>query len=367
MSKHMRSIVDKIALYSTQARKSTCLVLFQLLNNSVQNSNNLQIIFNKMASIPVYKPQTPFLGIIPGGFQHSLMIRVKGKMTSKRGRCSIDFVNTPALKVDQDIMFHMSIRMDEKVIVRNSFKNRRWEMEERYGAFRISYKDPFEIVILAEHAHYKIAVNGVHLGVFRHRFPLNLVQYIQVKGDVEIEHILMEQDIKSAQEQAALGYMINNAMMQQNTSTKYRIATTQVVQPASTTYVVSSTTRAYPSSSVFPITSATVYQAPTTAPVYQAPTAVYQAPTSAPLYPPQPAPGYQQQANHVYPQLPGQQMGASYSSAPAYPPSQAFPTAPPPPAYQENSQSATVPDDPPPAYESNAPQQQQNSVWVYKY
>jgi hypothetical protein len=255
----------------------------------------------------------------------------------------IDFVNTAALKVDQDIMFHMSIRMDEKVIVRNSFKNKRWEMEERYGAFRISYYDPFEIVILAEHAHYKIAVNGVHLGVFRHRMPLNLVQYIHVKGDVEIEHILLEQDVKSAQDQAALGYMINNAMMQQNTSTQFRIATTPVVQPASTTYVVSSTTRAFPSSSVFPVTTATVYRAPATA-------TVYQTQTPATVY----------QASPVYPVLPNQPMSAPY------PPQQSFASAP-PPSYQQNAYSATAtPDDPPPAYEPNAPQQQQNKVWVFK-
>ena len=73
-------------------------------------------------------------------------------------------------------------------------------------------------------------------------------------------------------------------------------------------------------------------------------------------YPPPAAP--------VYPVLPTQPVGASYSAAPAY--QQTYPTAPPPPSYQQNAQSATVPDDPPPAYQPNAPQQQQNTVWVYK-
>ncbi|XP_070502170.1 galectin-4-like [Chironomus tepperi] len=320
-----------------------------------------------MATIPIYSPQTPFLGMIPGGFLPSFMIRVKGKMISKRGRFVIDFINTPALKVDQDIMFHMSIRMDEKVIVRNSFKNRRWEMEERYGAFRISYKDPFEIVILAEHAHYKIAVNGVHLGVFRHRLPLNLVQYIHVKGDVQIDHILLEQDVKSAQEQAALGQMINNAIMGQNASSTYRIGSSQVLQPTST-YVVSSTTRAYPVSSTFP--GATVYQAPTTAlypvqtaTVYQPPTGtVYQA-QGPPAYQAQGPPLHQAQGPHLYPILPGQPVGTN-SQAPVYPQQQTFASAPPPPEYQQNAYAATADsNDPPPPYQSNAPQQQ-NQVWL---
>lgn len=37
-------------------------------------------------AIPAFKPKTPFVGLIPGGFQPSLMIRMKGKMIAKKGR-----------------------------------------------------------------------------------------------------------------------------------------------------------------------------------------------------------------------------------------------------------------------------------------
>lgn len=84
-------------------------------------------------------------------------------------------------------------------MVRNSFINRKWGLEDRYGKFDFRYNQTFEIIFLAEHEFYKIAVNGVHIGVFRHRLPLNLVNFINVKGDVEIEHILLEQDMQSAQ------------------------------------------------------------------------------------------------------------------------------------------------------------------------
>jgi hypothetical protein len=62
---------------------------------------------------------------------------------------------------------------------------------------------PFEIVILAEHEFYKIAVNGHHLGVFRHRLPMNLVNFIGVKGELTVDHVLLEQDAMSAQQQAS--------------------------------------------------------------------------------------------------------------------------------------------------------------------
>lgn len=98
-------------------------------------------------------------------------------------------------------MFHISIRPNDKVIVRNHYQFGSWGMEERYGPCQVKKNKPFEIVILAEHQHYKIAVNGHHLGVFRHRLPLHMVQFINVKGSVHIDHILLEQDMISAQQQ----------------------------------------------------------------------------------------------------------------------------------------------------------------------
>jgi hypothetical protein len=104
-------------------------------------------------------------------------------------------------------MFHTSIRLDEGVLVRNAFIDRKWGVEDRYGKFDFKYNKSFEIIFLAELEFYKIAVNGVHIGVFRHRLPLNLVNFIHVKGDIQIEHILLEQDAQSAQ---AIGAITSN-------------------------------------------------------------------------------------------------------------------------------------------------------------
>lgn len=105
-------------------------------------------------------------------------------------------------------MFHLGVRLDEKIIVRNSFQGGRWGMEERYGKLLIKKNQPFEIVVLAEHQYYKIAVNGQHLGVFRHQLPLHLVRYLhistEVPGVLHVENILFEQDLNSAREQVVL-------------------------------------------------------------------------------------------------------------------------------------------------------------------
>jgi Galactoside-binding lectin len=83
-------------------------------------------------------------------------------------------------------------------------KNGQWQEEERYGLCRVKSGETFEIIILAELQHYKIAVNGHHLGVFRHRMPLSMVNYINVNGEVTLDHILLEQDLKSAQDQMVM-------------------------------------------------------------------------------------------------------------------------------------------------------------------
>lgn len=106
-------------------------------------------------------------------------------------------------------MFHISIRPRDNVIVRNHYQFGRWGMEERYGPCQVRKNTTFEIIILAELQHYKIAVNGHHLGVFRHRLPLNLVQFIHVSGEVTIDHILLEQDAVSAQQQIIVSQVVN--------------------------------------------------------------------------------------------------------------------------------------------------------------
>lgn len=125
-----------------------------------------------------------------------------------RFRCQIDFKSSPALSSYDEIMFHISIRPRDGVIVRNHLQSGRWGMEERYGPCRVRKNETFEIVILAELQHYKLAINGHHLGVFRHRLPLHLVQFIHVSGDVTVEHILLEQDARSVQEQMFLSQVI---------------------------------------------------------------------------------------------------------------------------------------------------------------
>jgi hypothetical protein len=119
-------------------------------------------------------------------------------------RCQIDFLQNPTTSHDQSIIFHVSVRPSENVIARNHYEFGRWGNEERYGQFRIRHKEIFEIYILADYEFYKIAVNGQHIGVFRHRLPWNLVNFVRVTGDVKVDHVLLEQDTMNPQSQSPI-------------------------------------------------------------------------------------------------------------------------------------------------------------------
>lgn len=125
-------------------------------------------------------------------------------------------------------MFHNSIRLFEKCMVRNSLINHKWGQEERYGQFKFSYNEPFEIIFLAEFEHYKIAVNGVHIGVYRHRLPLHLVNFIRVSGAVKIDHIVLEQDIQAAQVNQVISAVTSNVPSMQGMNSNIHAITTNV-------------------------------------------------------------------------------------------------------------------------------------------
>lgn len=80
------------------------------------------------------------------------------------------------------------------VVVRNHYQNYSWGPEERHGHNPIYYNQPFDLLVLAEHSQYKIAINGVHFCTFTHRIPLQRVTFVSVSGEGAIHFIGLEGD-----------------------------------------------------------------------------------------------------------------------------------------------------------------------------
>jgi len=146
-----------------------------------------------MAQLPASYPNIPYLGLIPGGLRHGLMIRVTGEMLH-HDRFDVEIKSGPVLTPSDDINVHLSVRPNEGAIVRNHMTHHSWGVEERFGGCPIQYGQRFEILLLAETDQFKIAVNGRHFCEFRHRISLSSARFIHVTGQVKIHLIRLEGD-----------------------------------------------------------------------------------------------------------------------------------------------------------------------------
>ncbi|GAB0089503.1 Galectin [Sergentomyia squamirostris] len=147
-----------------------------------------------MATIPVYNPVSPFLGLIPGGLRVGQMIRVKGIINYHGNRFQINIQTGPALRPRDDVGIHLSVRPHDHTVVRNTMVNNIWQTEERHGGCPLRPGQSFDILILAEYSCYKVAINGAHFCAFNHRMSLARMQYISIDGEVTVQSITQEGD-----------------------------------------------------------------------------------------------------------------------------------------------------------------------------
>lgn len=124
------------------------------------------------------------------------MIRIRGHIAHTVSRfIQINVQTGPALRPSDDINLHLSIRLNDNVIVRNHMKNQYWGTEERIGGCPIVRGQFVEMLILAQSHSFKVAINGKHFCEFNHRLPLNLARFIYIDGEMTIESITMGGDV----------------------------------------------------------------------------------------------------------------------------------------------------------------------------
>lgn len=71
-------------------------------------------------------------------------------------RFDVEIKTGPILHPSDDINMHLSVRPDERAIVRNHLVHQSWGPEERYNGCPINFGQPFEILILAEVDQFKV-------------------------------------------------------------------------------------------------------------------------------------------------------------------------------------------------------------------
>ncbi|CAG9762134.1 unnamed protein product [Ceutorhynchus assimilis] len=141
---------------------------------------------------PIVNPQLPYIGEVPSGLQPGKMLRFQGVTHPDSDRFNINLATGPTAKPRDDTALHLSVRLNQGYIARNSYKDGAWGDEQGSGKLPIGQAQSFEIIILVDPQHYKIAVNGQHHSEFPHRIPYNQVTHLLVDGDVSLTLISFE-------------------------------------------------------------------------------------------------------------------------------------------------------------------------------
>ncbi|XP_062996294.1 galectin-9-like isoform X2 [Elgaria multicarinata webbii] len=134
---------------------------------------------------PILNPFIPFTGPIFGGLSEGKMIIIQGQVQAPAKSFAVNLVC-----LNGDIAFHFNPRFDEgRVVVCNTQQNHRWGSEER--AFNMPFQPGcyFEMIISVKGHCYQVSVNGNHFVEYRHRVSFQLVQMLQVSGNISLNSI----------------------------------------------------------------------------------------------------------------------------------------------------------------------------------
>ncbi|KAK7103382.1 galectin-4-like [Littorina saxatilis] len=126
--------------------------------------------------------QLPHTGPIVGGLTEGKQIQIQGILQdhAQANGFSVNLCCGP--KMEPDCALHFNPRLNQGCIVRNTMIGGAWGGEEREGGMPIAKGKVFEIIIMATSSAYQVAVNGVHFTSFKHRIPMERVQYLIVDG-----------------------------------------------------------------------------------------------------------------------------------------------------------------------------------------
>ncbi|CAL8316485.1 unnamed protein product [Merluccius merluccius] len=127
----------------------------------------------------------PFRGQMEKGLSPGHTITIKGQTSLFPHSFCVNL----RVSDGSDIAFHLNPRLKAGTLVRNSFLSDCWGEEELEleSAFPFVPDQYFEMIIRCEAHQFKVAVNGVHQLVYRHRVQdLTRITHLEIQGDVQL-------------------------------------------------------------------------------------------------------------------------------------------------------------------------------------
>uniref|UniRef100_A0A3B4CVP6 Galectin n=1 Tax=Pygocentrus nattereri TaxID=42514 RepID=A0A3B4CVP6_PYGNA len=144
----------------------------------------------------------PFVGPIPGGLRPGMALYFQGVVNPDANEFFIN--HKLGTKDGDDIAFHFNPRVN-KSMVRDSFRNGKWEGPEETQWCPFVRGSAFDIFIVTILFSFQAYVNGQRNCFFKHRMPVEKVTTLHIKGDVfmntigyvAVSHLLHDKWIKS--------------------------------------------------------------------------------------------------------------------------------------------------------------------------
>lgn len=157
-------------------------------------------------SAPVQNPPTPHLQPIPGGFYPGCIAHVTGTLTPGAASLIVKLQSGSNGDPSDDIGLCVYGRVREGQMGRNSFtRGLGWGTEELSSSVPgLAPGAPFDLTVLCDPQHFKMAFNGHHLCEFNHRVNPSSLTYLQVAslpGDLSLSCVWIEQNVAPPQQQ----------------------------------------------------------------------------------------------------------------------------------------------------------------------
>ncbi|KAJ8280296.1 hypothetical protein GJAV_G00052880 [Gymnothorax javanicus] len=128
----------------------------------------------------------PHVGPVHGGLSKGMVLSFRGTVPQKINRFHINLQYGESKGCDKALHFNPRFKPSE-VVVLNTFRNGKWEREERVDEMPFQRGENFELVFFVTAEGYQVNVNGREYYLFKHRMPLEQVSAIKIAGDVSME------------------------------------------------------------------------------------------------------------------------------------------------------------------------------------
>ncbi|NXF57696.1 LEG8 protein, partial [Ciccaba nigrolineata] len=176
--------IDTLGIYGKVQIKT-----IDFVSNSLQGSQPSSPGVTKINTENVEMPdgsqfEVPYVGNLDAALCPGCTVVIKGEVNKNAKSFAINLKPSDS----RDIALHLNPRVKNKVFVRNSYLRDSWgEEEKEMTSFPFSPGMYFELIIFCDAHGFRVAVNGVHMLEYKHRFKqLGKINTVEISGDIKV-------------------------------------------------------------------------------------------------------------------------------------------------------------------------------------